>query len=829
VILWHESNLARLQRLLAKEAVPATLRGTMPTVAEVFALAWQNHQAGNFAQAEMLYRQVLQADPNLTDAWGYLGMACQALGKLADAEASFRRAVQYQPGNASARNCLAAVLVQRGMLGEASAILGEALRVAPDNAETHNNLGSVLARLGRTEEAIGHYRHALRVSPDFAQAHYNLGLALKTQGQLDEAARAFGEALRCQSDFTQARHDLGDVLIAQQKPSEAESQYRQALRLEPNRAETHNNLGSALQSQGRLDEAMASYLMATRLRPNFAAAHYNLGTALQSLDRLVEAAASYRQALRLNPNFAEGYSNLGLVHHKLGNLDEAVVCHQRAVKLKPRSAECHVNLAGALREKGQLLEVIACYRAAHEQDPGNAAILGELVHMMQHAALWGGLGDMAERVIQAVDQGSARTDAQTVSPFTFLALPKATTPGQQHQCARLWSEHRVQSAVAKMQPPIFGGPRRSREKIAIGYLSADFHEHATAYLIAELIEKHDRGRFAIFGYSYGPDDGSPMRRRLLKAFDRFVDLKDSSFLAAASRIHADEVDILVDLKGYTRHARTEIMALRPAPIQVNYLGYPGTMAAPFIDYILVDDFVVPAAQQPFFTEKLVHLPGCYQVNDSQRPIAAHTPSRAQCGLPETGFVFVCFNNTYKISTEVFDVWMRLLRDVPGSVLWLLAENSCASANLRREARDRGVAPDRLVFAVRLGLAEHLARHRQGDLFLDTVFYDAHTTASDALWAGCPVLTIAGEPFPSRVAGSLLRTLGLPELITTSLDQYAEMALRLAQDADLLGSLRARLEANRGTSGLFDGGRFARSLEVAYCTMWDDFAAANPAS
>ena len=432
-------------------------------------------------------------------------------------------------------------------------------------------------------------------------------------------------------------------------------------------------------------------------------------------------------------------------------------------------------------------------------------------------------------MILAVDKGAARTSAETVSPFTFLALPAATTAKQHHQCARLWAQHRVQTSVAKMQPPVFSRPGRSQGKIVVGYLSADFHEHATAYLIAELIEKHDRGRFAIFGYSYGPDDASPMRCRLLKAFDRFVDLKDSSFLAAASRIHADEMDILVDLKGYTRHARPEIMRCGPPPSRSTISATRAQWPRPFIDYILVDDFVVPPEQQPFFTEKLVHLPGCYQVNDSHRQIAGLTPSRTECGLPETGFVFVCFNNTYKITAEVFEVWMRVLKEVPGSVLWLLGENSCAPANLRKEAKARGVAPERLVFAPRLGLSEHLARHRQADLFLDTVSYDAHTTASDALWAGCPLLTIAGETFPSRVAGSLLRTVGLPELVTTSLEQYENMALRLAEDADMLADLRARLEANRVTSGLFDGSRFARIVEQAYCKMLEDFAAAEFAS
>jgi predicted O-linked N-acetylglucosamine transferase (SPINDLY family) len=362
-------------------------------------------------------------------------------------------------------------------------------------------------------------------------------------------------------------------------------------------------------------------------------------------------------------------------------------------------------------------------------------------------------------------------------------------------------------------------PRQSRSRITLGYLSADFHAHATAYLIAELFEKHDRERFAVVGYSYGPDDGSSTRRRLVKALDRFVELKDVSFGDSAQRIAADGVDILVDLKGYTGNARTQILALRPAPIQVNYLGYPGTMGAPFMDYILVDDFIVPLEQQPFFTEKLVHLPGCYQVNDGQRAISPHTPSRAACALPEEGFVFCSFNNNYKITPEMFGVWMELMKAVPGSVLWLLEGNRFAPANLRREAESRGVAAQRLVFAPRRSLADHLARYRLADLFLDTFPCNAHTTASDALWVGCPVLTLAGQTFVSRVAGSLLRSLGLPELITTSLDEYFDVALRLARDANWLAELRVRLAANRTTSRLFDAEQFARDLEQAYVTMW----------
>jgi predicted O-linked N-acetylglucosamine transferase (SPINDLY family) len=338
-------------------------------------------------------------------------------------------------------------------------------------------------------------------------------------------------------------------------------------------------------------------------------------------------------------------------------------------------------------------------------------------------------------------------------------------------------------------------------------------------LIAELFEKHDRERFQVFGYSYGPDDRSPTRSRLVKAFDRFLDVRDVSLAGAAERIAADDVDILVDLKGYTGYARPQILALRPAPIQVNYLGYPGTMGASFLDYILVDDFIVPADQQPFYTEKLVHLPGCYQVNDSRREISPRRPSREECQLPADGFVFCSFNNSYKITPQMFDVWMRLLKAAAGSVLWLLEGNRFVAANLCREAEARGVAAERLVIAPRLQLPEHLARHALANLFLDTFPVNAHTTASDALWAGLPVLTLAGQTFASRVAGSLLRTIGLPELITTCLEDYEETALRLASDRDQLAGLRARLEVNRTTSGLFDGGQFARNIEKAYATMW----------
>jgi predicted O-linked N-acetylglucosamine transferase (SPINDLY family) len=365
------------------------------------------------------------------------------------------------------------------------------------------------------------------------------------------------------------------------------------------------------------------------------------------------------------------------------------------------------------------------------------------------------------------------------------------------------------------------------ERIRLGYLSADFRSHAVGFLIAGLIERHARRRFEVIGYSCGPDDGSATRSRLTRAFDRFVDISDMTHAQTAQRIRADAVDILVDLTGYTAHGRTVILAYRPARIQVSYLGFPGTMGADFIDYIIVDRFLAPMNQQPFYTEKLVQLPNCYQPGELGQQIAERTPARLECGLPEQGFVFCCFNTSYKLTPAFFDVWMRLLNTVPGSVLWLVASNPFVIDNLRREAVHRGVAAERLVFAAPTGRPEYLRRLALADLFLDTLPYNAGATASDALWAGLPVVTCSGETYVGRMAGALLTAAELPQLITTSLEAYERLALRLATEPGLLAGFRQRLMWNRSTVPLFDIARFTRDLERAYTQMWEIWRAGRP--
>jgi protein O-GlcNAc transferase len=509
-----------------------------------------------------------------------------------------------------------------------------------------------------------------------------------------------------------------------------------------------------------------------------------------------------QHALRADPRSAETHNDLANLYQVKGDLDGAVSSYRTALKLSPAYAEAHRNLASALRRLGRLDEAVDSLETAVSLNPNFAEAIAQLVHQLKQRCDWSRIDRLTARLIDAVAANSS-----PVNPFIFLALD--TTPGQQFQCARQWSAAQFPvSSVPKATPKPETG------KVTIGYLSADFQEHATAQLIAELFLLHDRTQFRVIGYSYGHDDGSATRQRLAASFDDFVDLEASSHVDAAARIRSDAVDILVDLKGYTASARPDIMALRPAPIQVSYLGYPGTMGMDAVDYILADPFVAPFDQQPYFTEKLVHLPACYQINDRRRPIASPLPTRADCGLPATGFVFCCLSAAYKITQPIFRIWMRLLDAVPDSVLWLLDDGPAAVANLRSEA---GSA--RLIFAPPLPNPQHLARLSAADLFLDTLPYNAHTLASDAMWAGCPMITCTGATFPSRVAGSILGAAGLPELVTTSLADYEALALRLARDPALLREMRFRLQANRDTSPLFDTPTLTRHIEAAYREMW----------
>jgi predicted O-linked N-acetylglucosamine transferase (SPINDLY family) len=752
----------------------------MATIGEALQLALQHHQAGRLSQAEAIYRQILQVQPQHPDALHLLGVIAHQGGQHAVA-------IDY---------------------------ITQAIAQNSRRAEFHNTIAEVYRAQGKSAEAVTHYRQALALNPSFAEGHYNLGNMFKAEGKLAEAVAHYERAIGLRLDFAEAHNNLANALKGEGKLAEAVAHYQQAIALRPDFAEAHNNLGVALQDQGYLAEAIAQYQRALALRPAYAEGYYNLASAHAQERRLEEAIAHYRRALALKPAYPEAHNNLGLALAEQGKLDEAVAHFRQALALKPGYADVHYNLGNVLKDQGKLDDAIAHYRQALALKPGYPEAENQLMHQLQHLCDWTGLEKLYARQRDLVRTNpSAR-----IAPFTLLAIP--SFPKEQLLCATNWAANCFAPLMRLRERLGFHFTRVPKPRLRIGYLSGDFRHHAIARLIAELFEVHDRTGFEVLAYSYGPDDESDIRQRIARASDRFVEVREISFEQTARQIYGDGVDILVDLMGYTGAGRTPILALRPAPLQVNYLGYPGTMGAEFMDYIITDRFITPANQAAFFTEQFVYLPDCYQANDRQRPIAEHAPTRTECGLPEAGLVFCCFTNTYKITPAVLDIWMRLLRTLPGSVLWLLEAGPGAARNLRREAAARGVDPERLVFAPRLPNALHLARYPLADLFLDTLPVNAHATCSDALWAGLPVLTCAGETFISRVAGSLLNAIGLPELITYTLEDYEAVALRLARLPEELAALRVRLRRNRLTAPLFDSRRFTRHLERAYELMWD---------
>jgi protein O-GlcNAc transferase len=503
----------------------------------------------------------------------------------------------------------------------------------------------------------------------------------------------------------------------------------------------------------------------------------------------------------------------GAVLHRMKRKPEALDAYQMAIALDPEHGDTHNNLANLLVEMRRFDEAASAYAKAAARTPMCDFALGGLVHTRMKICDWRELGPAMEALIAGVGRGE-----RVCPPFPLTSMPSGLDV--QLKAARIW----VDSVVEKSPPkPSFVRPS-PRDKIRVGYFSSDYYAHATAWLTAGVFEAHDRSRFEITAFSYSPSQGDETAERMRKAFDRFIDVREHSDAQIAALSRELGIDIAVDLKGFTADCRLNIFNFRAAPIQANWLGYPGSMGADFIDYIIADGVVLPPEHEPFYTEKVVRLPWSYQPNDRKRRIAEKAPTRAEAGLPERAFVFCCFNNPYKINPQVFDGWMRILRSTPGSVLWLMEDNATAARNLRAEAEARGVAPDRIIFAARQHVTDHLARHRLADLFLDTAPYNAHTTASDALWAGLPVLTRPGDTFASRVGASLLRAVGLDELIAPTWEAYSGLAVGLAKNPARLAAIKQKLADNRLTAPLFDTALFARHIEAAYAAMVERYDA-----
>jgi predicted O-linked N-acetylglucosamine transferase (SPINDLY family) len=728
-------------------------------------------------------------------------------GRLADAERAYRSILRERPQDFEALHLLGALKLQQEEPREALGLIEAALEIDQGSASTHSNRGLALAALKRPEAALASFDQALALDPGSADALASRADVLCDLARTDEALEDYDRALAIKPRLPFALINRGLALHGRGRDEEALASYEAALAIDPGNAEALNNRGVVLQELGRCREALASYERALAARPRYTEALFNRGNALLALRRPSEALLSHAALLAINPGLAEAHCGRGHAFADLRRFEEALASYEAALRLRPDYADAAIQRAAMLAKLDRHAEAIVEYEKLAATGAAPSKFLKDIVHGYTAVCQWSKSEKLIPQLIEAALEGSAPVD-----PFMLLGVDCG--PEQHLKCAMNWLRHkRIEERARNWNPRNFAA-----DKLRIAYLSADYHRHATAHLIAELFELHDRNRFEIIGISFGPNERSELRSRLIRSFDRFFEVTTRTDAEAADLIRDLNCHIAVDLKGHTTDARIGILAQRPAPIQVSYLGYPGSCGAKFMDYIIADRVVLPLDQQPFYPEAIVHLPDSYQVNDRKRPVG-DPPKRSELGLPDDAFVFCCFNNSWKLNRTMFEIWMRLLDGVKESVLWLFAPNSAVAENLRGEAAACRIDPSRLVFAPPLDMPAHLARVALADLFLDTLPYNAHTTASDALWMGVPVVTCTGRAFAGRVGASLLHAAGLPELITRDLDEFEAVARRLATEPELLASLVSRLKDGRAECALFDTDRFRRHIESAYATMW----------
>jgi protein O-GlcNAc transferase len=673
----------------------------------------------------------------------------------------------------------------------------------PDEYMIWNILGATSKNLDRIDEALRAFTKVTQLNPLYADGFNNLGVALKGKGDFYEAIESFKKAIELKPDYANAHCNLGVVFQAQSRWMEAIECFKRAITSKPDYFDAFNNIGSCFKNLGFFEQAITYCQKAIELKPNFAPFHYNLGNAFKLQGNLTLAIRSYETAIALKPDYADAYNNIGTVLKAQNKITEAVSFYRKSIEIKPNFAIAFNNLAVIFNEQKKLEEALKYFKHAVHHKPDYESARAQKLHLQGQLCDWSDFQEERDLI------PTLGVNEKDITPFSVLALEDAP---ERH---RMRSELLARKKYPSTNLTIFTPPLAKPNRIRIGYFSADFHNFPGMYLMAGIFEKHDRSEFEISAFSYGPKKNDAMRKRIVNGVDKFIDISDLSLEQVKSCVLEQHIDIAIHRNGYTKNGKTELFSNRLAPIQISYLGYPGTLGANFIDYLVADKTIIPDEKQKYYSEKIIYLPHSYQPNDNKREISETTTVRADFGLPQKGFVLCCFNNTYKIMPEEFEIWMRIIQKVEGSVLWLLKSNQWAEKNLKIEAEKRGLSPDRLIFAEGLPHSEHLARHKHADLFIDTFHVNAHTTTSDALWTGLPVVTKLGEGFAARVAGSLLKAIGLPELITTNNQDYESLIMDLATDSAMLAEIKRKLLSNRLSSPLFDTEKYTRDLESGF--------------
>jgi predicted O-linked N-acetylglucosamine transferase (SPINDLY family) len=719
-------------------------------------------------------------------------------------------AASLNKNNAAAFSNLGNVLNDLGHYDEAFAAFSKAIKLKPDFTTALNNRANCLQSLNRLEEALADAQQSIKIIPSFHDGFVSIGNICNRMQRYEESVQAYQAALQLRPNNPQTLSNLGASLMDSHRYKESEIVLNEALKINPQFVQALNNRANLYTSIKRPEAALADINAALQFDPRFIEAYLNRGNILQDLNRIPESLTSYDKALEMNPQYAAAFNNKGNALKEIFQNKAALACYDQAITIQPAYAEAHYHRALALNEFQRYEEATAAFEKAVELKEDHPLLFGQWISSLMMICDWRDLPPKVARL-------SAKIRAGKNASTTFSILSCGVAPDLVKQSAQAFIQDKCWD---RSQEYVYPSPH-TNPRIRVGYFSSDFRNHAVSQLAVGLFENHDREKFEVFGFNISTLPPDEMTQRVAQAFGGLVELGSLSIRQSIEKIRSMNIDIAIDLNGHTKGAKMDIFAHRIAPIQVNYLGYPGTSGAPFMDYILGDQVIIPEDHFGYYTEKVAHLPGSYLPNDSKKVISEKTPTRGEAGLPEGAFVFCCFNNSYKFHAETFDVWLRLLQRVPGSVLWLSQVNEKAAQNLCARATSQGIEPTRLVFAPRTkDLADHLARHRLADLFLDTTRYNAHTTASDALWAGLPVLTCLGDSFPGRVAASLLSAMDMPELITHSLEQYESLAFELATNPDKMASVKNKLSQNRSTRPLFDTVQFAKGMESVFAKMWN---------
>ena len=673
---------------------------------------------------------------------------------------------------------LAVILINFKNYKKAKDLLEQVVLIKPNFADAYNNIGICLEKLNDLDGAIKNYNLAINNRPNFAEAHNNIGVVFQKLRNFDQAILQYKKAITYKNLYLDAYVNLANLFKETKQFEEAIKNYDLAINLNPKLAEVYNNKGNALKEIRKFEEAIKNYDLAINLNPKLAEVYNNKGNALKEIRKFEEAIKNYDLAINLNPNFAEAYFNTATALQDIKNFEKAVLYFEKALLLDKEIPFCK----------------------------------GYLLHAKMLCCNWSGLNELYKEIYNDVEK-----NRYSATPFGYQAI--CDDESNLQKCAQLYSSKRF----PEIKNNLFSKKVSKNKKIKIGYLCGEFREQATSILMTEVWEKHNKEDFEIIAFDSGWDDKSLRRNRIINAFDKFIDISKVSDLDAAKIIYKEQIDILINLNGFFGTGRPVVFSYRPAGIQINYLGFPGTIGSKYIDYILCDQTVVPPESKKFYNEKIIYLPDSYQANDTKRNISDKKFLREELSLPKESFVFCCFNNNYKITPNMFDVWARLLKKIDNSVLWLIDGNSEATENLKKEAKIRNIDVCRLIFAKRMKLEDHLARHKNADLFLDTLPYNAHTTASDSLWAGLPVLTCLGKAFPGRVAASLLRSLDLPELITYSENEYISKAEELALNPEKLTLIKNKLDTNKFSQPLFNTELFCRNLESAFKIIFEKYS------